>query len=100
MINALVWFAKLFLVAQVTAGIAILTLLAWWMALDEPLTLLRFLSIVGVGVGLLASAGFAAVLFQISDRLAELIAQGEAKAHGQTITTGTARREPSLRSAR
>lgn len=100
MINGLVKFAKIFLVIQVTVGATLFGVLILILGVTGSVTMWQIIAMAGGGFSLLAAAGFAAVLFQISDRLAELIAQGETKSQLQGVPTGEFRREPTLRSTR
>ncbi|TYB85842.1 hypothetical protein [Oceaniovalibus sp. ACAM 378] len=100
MINALVGFAKFFLVVQVIVGGSLFVGLALILSFTGTVTMWQMLAMAGGGVGLLATAGFAAVLFQISDRLAQLIAQGSTGRQSPATITHTPRREPSLRADR
>jgi len=100
MINALVAFAKFFLVVQVIVGGSLFVGLALILSFSGTVTMWQMLAMAGGGVGLLATAGFAAVLFQISDRLAQLISQNQTGPQVLPRQGGTSRREPALRSDR
>lgn len=96
MINSLVSIARFFLFLQVAVGVILLVGSAILYLLFGSGIIWQLVTPATLGLGLLVGAGFTAVLFQISDRLAELIAQGAGRPHAPPAAPHDARREPTI----
>lgn len=76
MMNFLVAVARVFLLTQLAVGLIILGFMGLVLVTGGQFSWVQMAGLCGVAFVLLAMAGFTAILFQISDRLGELVQQG------------------------
>ncbi|WP_226780412.1 hypothetical protein [Oceaniglobus trochenteri] len=104
MVNVLAGLARLLLVLQAALAIVVLVVAAVGMQNAAPSSGWQGVAPFLVGFALLASAGFTAVLFQISDRLGAIhktLQHGAPRSDTPAGSPpGSKRREPTLRAAR